>query len=140
MFFSATCKATTRCLSSNSSSFAASLGRGRRRQQQQQQQHQQQQRRARGGQKVQRNNQLVGSVVVASSSKDEDEDDYYSEEQYEWEVGGPNDVAIPHLMNIYKGEKPLKPLQTSFCAPHSKTCLPRNNKTRRYFRTDKNRT
>jgi len=135
MFFSATCKATTRCLSSNSSSFAASLGRGRRRQQQQQQH--QQQRRARGGQKVQRNNQLVGSVVVASSSKDEDEDDYYSEEQYEWEVGGPNDVAIPHLMNIYKGEKPLKPLQTSFCAPHSKTCLPRNNKTRRYFRTDK---
>ena len=132
MFSSTTCKAATRCLSSNSSSFAASasLGRGRR-------QHQQQQRRARGGQKVQRNNHLVGSVVVASSSKDEDEDDYYSEEQYEWEVGGPNDVAIPHLMNIYKGEKPLKPLQTSFCAPHSKTCLPRNNKTRRYFRTDK---
>lgn len=132
MFFSATCKATTRCLSSNSSSFAASasLGRGRR-------QHQRHQRRARGGQKVQRNNHLVGSVVVASSSKDEDEDDYYSEEQYEWEVGGPNDVAIPHLMNIYKGEKPLKPLQTSFCAPHSKTCLPRNNKMRRYFRTDK---
>lgn len=86
---------------------------------------------------MQRNNHLVGSVVVASSSKDEDEDDYYSEEQYEWEVGGPNDVAIPHLMNIYKGEKPLKPLQTSFCAPHSKTCLPRNNKMRRYFRTDK---
>lgn len=132
MFFSTTCKATTRCLSSNSSSFAASasLGRGRR-------QHQRHQRRARGGQKVQRNNHLVGSVVVASSSKDEDEDDYYSEEQYEWEVGGPNDVTIPHLMNIYKGEKPLKPLQTSFCAPHSKTCLPRNNKTRRYFRTDK---
>ncbi|CAL6288215.1 unnamed protein product [Bathycoccus prasinos] len=36
-------------------------------------------------------------------------------------------------------EKPLKPLQTSFCAPHSKTCLPRHNKTttRRYFRSDK---
>lgn len=77
-----------------------------------------------------------------SSSKDnEDDDDYYDaeEEQHEWEVGGPNDVPIPHLMNIYKGEKPLKPLQTSFCAPHSKTCLPRNNKTttRRYFRSDK---
>ena len=65
-------------------------------------------------------------VRAAASSKDneDDEDDYETEEeQYEWEVGGPNDVPIPHLMNIYKGEKPLKPLQTSFCAPHSKISL-----------------
>ena len=69
--------------------------------------------------------------------EDDDEDAYYAQEKYDWEVGGPNDVPIPHLMNIYKGDKPLEPLQTSFCAPHSKTCLPRNNTTRRYFSTDK---
>ena len=68
---------------------------------------------------------------------DDDDDAYYAQEKYDWEVGGPNDVPIPHLMNIYKGGKPLEPLQTSFCAPHSKTCLPRNNTTRRYFSTDK---
>ena len=37
-------------------------------------------------------------VRAAASSKDneDDEDDYETEEeQYEWEVGGPNDVPIP---------------------------------------------
>ena len=45
---------------------------------------------------------------------DDDDDAYYAQEKYDWEVGGPNDVPIPHLMNIYKGDKPLEPLQTSF--------------------------
>lgn len=129
-FFGKTSSSTQKSFSKSASfksfsSSSSSSGRRRR----------QRQRSSRGGEGQ--------DVRAAQSSKDnEDEDDGYEteeEEQYEWEVGGPNDVPIPHLMNIYKGEKPLKPLQTSFCAPHSKTCLPRHNKTttRRYFRSDK---
>jgi len=59
------------------------------------------------------------------SRADEDEE---SNELYAWEVGGPNDVEIQHLINIYKGQKPLQAIQTSFCAPHSKTCVVPNKK------------